>query len=162
LFFNCTVAFGTGVPSGKVTLIFRATIVGASGTVMVIDPDSPTITVIDAACNVAPEASTPAVDGVVGAVSLDGCCPGIQTGGHTVTVGTDNVNVTGPDDTVVRAAPLASVAKVLVALLLKRPGASGAVQRTETPVRFSPDAVFTEIATDDRIFRSPDMTVIGM
>jgi hypothetical protein len=162
LFFNCTVAFGTGVPSGKVTLIFRATIAGASGTVMVIDPVSPTITVIDAACNVAPEASTPAVDGVAGAVSLDGFCPGIQTGGHTVTVGTDNVNVTGPDVTVVRAAPLASVAKVLLALLLKRPGASGAVQRTETPVRFSPDAVFTEIATDERDLRSPDMTVIGM
>jgi hypothetical protein len=60
LFFNCTVAFGTGVPSGKVTLIFRLTIAGGSGTVISIAPDSPTITVIDAACNVAPVASDPA------------------------------------------------------------------------------------------------------
>jgi hypothetical protein len=79
-----------------------------------------------------------------------------------MTVGTDNVNVTGPEVTVVRAAPVSSVARVLLALLLKSPGASGAVQRIETPVRDSPDAVLTEIATDERDFRLPDTIVIGI
>ena len=133
-----------------------------------IAPDSPTITVIDAACNVAPVASDPAafVGAVPGAVvvvvAFDGSCPFVQYGGHTVTVGTDNVNVTGPEVTVVRAAPVSSVARVLLALLLKSPGASGAVQRTETPVRASPDTVLTEIATDERDLRSPVATFIGI
>ena len=67
MFFNWTVAFGTGVPSGKVTLIFRLTIAGASGTVIAIVPVSPTTTVIDAACKVAPEARDPAAFAAVGA-----------------------------------------------------------------------------------------------
>jgi hypothetical protein len=135
---------------------------------MLIVPVSPTITVIDAACNVAPEERDPAgfVEAVppatVVVVDVVVVGPDVHTGGQTATEGTDNVNVTGPDVTVVRAAPVSSVAKVLLALLLKRPGASGAVQRIETPVRFSPDAVFTEIATEERDLRSPDTIVIGM
>ena len=158
------------MPFGKVTLIFRLTIAGASGTVIAIEPVSPTITVIDAACNVAPEARDPAGFAAVGAapatvvdvVDVVGDWPFVHIGGHTETTGTDNVNVTGPDVTVVRAAPVSSVVKVLLALLLRSPGASGAVQRTETPVRFSPDAVFTDIATEERVLRSPDTIVIGM
>jgi hypothetical protein len=168
LFFNCTVAFGTGVPSGKVTLIFRLTIAGGSGTVIVIVPVSGTITVIDAACNVAPEERDPAgfVEAVppatVVVVDVVVVGPGVHTGGQTATDGTDNVNVTGPDVTVVRAAPVSSVVRLLLELLLKSPGASGAVQRTEIPVKFSPDAVFTAIATEERDLRSPDTMVMGM
>jgi hypothetical protein len=64
--------------------------------------------------------------------------------------------------TLVRALPEPSVASVLLALLLKVPGASGATQRTDTPVTFSPDWVFTEIATDERALRVPERMVIGM
>jgi hypothetical protein len=168
LFFNCTVAFGTGVPSGKVTLIFRLTIAGGSGTVMLIVPVSPTMTVIEAACSVAPVASDPAGLAAVGVepatvvdvVDVVGDWPFVHVGGQVEA--TDNVNVTGPDVTVERAEPVSSVVRLLLELLLRSPGASGAVQRTATPVKFSPDAVFTEIATDERDLRSPDTIVIGM
>jgi hypothetical protein len=131
---------------------------------MVTTPVSPTITVTEAACNVAPEESVPAgfvevvppatVVVVVGALF-------VHIGGHTVTDGTDNVNVTGPDVTVVRAPPSSSVAKVLEALLIRVPGASGAFQRTETPESICPLFVFTVIATDERSLRDPETTDIG-
>ena len=107
---------------------------------IVIVPVSGTITVIDAACNVAPEESDPAafVEAVppatVVVVDVVVSGPFVHTGGQTATEGTDNVNVTGPDVTVVRAPPVSSVVRLLLELLLKSPGASGAVQRTEIPV----------------------------
>jgi hypothetical protein len=163
LFFNCTVAVGTGVPSGNVTLIFRLTIAGGSGTVIVTVPVSPTITVTEAACKVAPlerdpgftEEVVPPATVVVGALF-------VQIGGHTVREDTDNVNVTGPEVTVVRAAPVSSVVSVLDALLINVPGASGAFHRTETPESTCPLSVFTERATDERSLRVPETTDIGI
>jgi hypothetical protein len=166
LFFNCTVAVGTGVPSGNVTLIFRLTIAGGSGTVIVTVPVSPTITVTEAACNVAPDESAPdglaagapatvvVVDVVVGG-------PLVHVGGQTEIEDTDNVNVTGPEVTVVRAAPVSSVVNVLDALLINVPGASGAFHRTETPESTCPLSVFTVRATDERSLRDPETTDIG-
>lgn len=131
---------------------------------MLTVPVSPTTTVMDAACSEAPDASEPPVVGsvpgtVVVVVVMIG--PVVQ---HVVmvVVGGANVNVTGPEVTLVRAFPEPSVASVLLALLLNVPGASGATQRTETPVTFSPDAVLTEIATDERDLRVPERIVIGM
>ena len=128
-------------------------------------PVSPTITVTEAACKVAPVERDPAgfvevvppatVVVVVGALF-------VHIGGHTVTDGTDNVKVTGPDVTVVRAAPVSSVANVLDALLINVPGASGAFQRTETPESACPLSVFTERATDERSLRVPETTDIGI
>ena len=126
------------------------------------------MTVIEAACSVAPVASDPAGLAAVGVepatvvdvVDVVGDWPFVHVGGQVEA--TDNVNVTGPDVTVERAEPVSSVVRLLLELLLKSPGASGAVQRTATPVKFSPDAVFTEIATDERDLRSPDTIVIGM
>lgn len=137
---------------------------------MLIVPVSPTMTVIEAACSVAPVASDPAGLAAVGVepatvvdvVDVVGDWPFVHVGGHTEMEGTDNVNVTGPDVTVERAEPVSSVVRLLLELLLRSPGASGAVQRTATPFKFSPDAVFTEIATDERDLRSPDTIVIGM
>ena len=153
------------MPSGNVTLILRLTIAGGSGTVIVTVPVSPTITVTEAACSVAPldrdpgfveEVVPPAtVVVVVGALF-------VHIGGHTVREDTDNVNVTGPDVTVVRAAPVSSVVKVLDALLISVPGASGAFQRTETPESTCPLSVFTERATDERSLRVPVTTDMGM
>jgi hypothetical protein len=164
LFFNCTVAVGTGVPSGKVTLILRLTIAGGSGTVIVTVPVSPTITVTEAACKVAPVDSDPAgfvevVPPATVVVVVVG--PFVQIGGHTVTADTDNVNVTGPEVTVVRAAPVSSVVNVLDALLINVPGASGAFHRTETPESTCPLSVFTVRATDERSLRDPETTDIG-
>jgi hypothetical protein len=99
---------------------------------------------------------------VVDVVDVVGVCPFEQVGGQTEIVGADSVNVTGPDVTVERAEPVSSVVRLLLELLLRSPGASGAVQRTETPVRISPEVVFTEIATEERDLRSPDTIVIGM
>ena len=123
------------------------------------------MTVIEAACSVAPVASDPAGLAAVGVepatvVDVVGDWPFVHVGGQVEA--TDNVNVTGPDVTVERAEPVSSVVRLLLELLLRSPGASGAVQRTATPVKFSPDAVFTEIATDERDLRSPDTIVIGM
>ena len=155
------------MPSGKVTLILRLTIAGGSGTTIETAPVSPTTTVIDAACKVAPDFSEPAVvgrvPGTVVVVVVPICGPELHVGGHIfVATGGASVNVTGPEVTLVRALPEPSVASVLLALLLKVPGASGATHRTETPVTFSPAAVFTEIATDERDLRVPERIVIGM
>jgi hypothetical protein len=134
---------------------------------MVTVPVSPTITVIDAACNEAPDESVPAgftagVPATVVVVAMDDGCPFVHVGGHTTTDGTDNVKVTGPDVTVVRAAPVSSVANVLVALLINVPGASGAFHRTETPESTCPLSVFTVRATDERSLRDPETTDIGI
>ena len=75
--------------------------------------------------------------------------------------GGESVKVTGPDGTPVRALPAASVARLLFTLLLRVPGASGAFQRTETPVRYSPASVFTLISTAARYLRVPEMMDIG-
>jgi hypothetical protein len=71
------------------------------------------------------------------------------------------VNVTGPEVTVVRAAPVSSVVNVLDALLINVPGASGAFHRTETPESTCPLSVFTVRATDERSLRDPETTDIG-
>jgi hypothetical protein len=76
--------------------------------------------------------------------------------------GGESVKVTGPEGKMARAAPFESEASVLKALLVSNPGASGAFQRIETPVRFSPNTVFTEIETEERILRVPARIVIGM
>lgn len=164
MFFSWTVAPGTGVPSGRSTEILRWTIAGGSGTVMDTVPVSPTRTVIEAAWRVAPDASRPpvvAVDPgavVVVVVGTDGpMYPGI-----VVVVGGAREKVTGPDGSVDRALPEPSVASVLDVLLDSSPGASGAVHRTLTPVIDSPEAVLTEIETDERVLRLPETTVNGM
>jgi hypothetical protein len=71
------------------------------------------------------------------------------------------VKATGPDATVTRASPFASVV-IGFEPLLTVPGASGAFQRTEAPARTSPDCVFTVTGTTDLIEREPVTTVAGM
>jgi hypothetical protein len=141
----------------------RLTITGGSGTVIVTVPVSPTITVTEAACKVAPVERDPAgfVEVVPPATVVVGALF-VHIGGHTVRDGTDNVNVTGPDVTVVRAPPSSSVANVLDALLISVPGASGAFHRTDTPESTCPLSVFTERATDERSLRVPETTDIGI
>ena len=151
------------MPSGNVTLILRLTIAGGSGTVIVTVPVSPTITVTEAACKVAPLESDPGfTEEVVPPATVVVGALFVHIGGHTVREDTDNVNVTGPEVTVVRAAPVSSVVKVLDALLISVPGASGAFQRTETPESICPLSVFTERATDERSLRVPETTDIGI
>jgi hypothetical protein len=155
-----------------VTVTFLCTITGASGTVTVMSPESPTIVVIDAACNVAPDARLPGcAAGVVDVPAAtvlvvvdDGCWPLAQYGGHVVTVGTDNVKVTGPEVTVNRANPVSSVVHKVVQeeLLLRVPGASGAVQRIDIPFNNSPVDVCIVTPTEDRGLRVPVETVSGM
>ena len=76
--------------------------------------------------------------------------------------GGDKVNVTGPVITDVRASPESSVANVLVLLLERVPGISGAVQRIDRPLIVCPDAVFIESSTAERVLRIPEETDIGM
>ena len=128
------VAVGTAVPSGRTTLTLRFTIAGGSGTGMETVPLSGTMTVMDEACIVAPLGRVPP----------------------------ESVKVTGPVTRVVRANPPYVVDSVLDALLLRVPGASGAVQRTDVPTNACPLAVMTVRATEDRALRVPVITVIGM
>ena len=105
------------------------------------------MTVTEAACNDAPDARVPGGVGavapgiVVVVVVVVGTAPLVQVGGQVVAVGIDNVNVTGPEVTVVVMAPEELVVQLDVQeeLLLNDPGKSGAVQRAEIFFSNSPD-----------------------
>ena len=147
-------AEGTAEPSGNVTLIFLLTTSGGSGIVMFTPPESPTTTVNDAAWSDAPDATV--------AAGLARTRHDFRKQTPVPTAGGDKVNVTGPVITDVRANPESSVAKVLVLLLERVPGMSGAVQRIDSPLIVCPDAVFIESSTAERVLRTPEETDIGM